>query len=283
MPEKPLVDVVMPVKDGAKTIRDAITSIQNQTYRNFRLVVIDDCSQDGTREIVEALAERDKRIVIHASPVGGVVAASNYGIEKCEAKYIARMDADDISLPRRLEHQVEFMEEHGEYAAVGSAIFCFGERLFVPAMLTSPIKCSMALSLYSPICHPSTMFRSRHLAMLSPPYRQSYEYAEDYDLFTRIVKFGQVANLQNILFMYRVHGTQLSRIRARAQRRVAARIALNVIKERGFESQPEELLPILFKICVQLGSSQLRPACRAIRNIMREIRERGHSGAIAES
>ncbi len=117
MPITPLVSVVMATYNRADAIGGAIDSILNQTYDDFELIIIDDGCTDGTSQILEKYAAKDKRIVLLRQNNQGLAAARNTGVDKAQGKYIAFMDDDDVSVPNRLKKQVTFLEKHPDYDA----------------------------------------------------------------------------------------------------------------------------------------------------------------------
>ena len=114
----PKISVLMPIYNTQEEhLREAIESILNQTFSDFELIVIDDCSTDTTGEILKRLAERDERVKVHPNEVNLRLPSSlNKAISLARGRYIARMDADDIALPERLERQYAFMEAHPNVA-----------------------------------------------------------------------------------------------------------------------------------------------------------------------
>ncbi|MFW6383201.1 MAG: glycosyltransferase family 2 protein, partial [Nanoarchaeota archaeon] len=153
MNKKPKVSVLMPAYNSQDYISDAIESILSQTYTDFEFVIIDDCSTDDTWKIIKKYAKNDKRIKAFKNVKNsGVTVSLNNGLEKCSGDYIARMDSDDVSLPKRLEKQVEVLE-NGKADVVGTNIYfideqgkVFGKRKYEP--VTGKI-----IKLESPLAH----------------------------------------------------------------------------------------------------------------------------------
>jgi len=118
----PLVSVVLPVRDGLPYLPAAVNSILDQTYENFELIVIDDGSVDETRDWLSARSLQDERLHFLDNQGNGLVDALNYGISHAKGAYIARMDADDIAMPRRFERQVKFLETNPLIAVLGTQV-----------------------------------------------------------------------------------------------------------------------------------------------------------------
>src|SRR5512142_175238 len=121
----PKVAVLMPARDAARTARAAAVSILRQTVRDLALVAVDDGSADGTGELLARLAERDRRVRVIAGPGRGIAPALAAGLARCDAEVVARMDADDVAHPRRLERQLAALAAAPALAAVGSRVRLF--------------------------------------------------------------------------------------------------------------------------------------------------------------
>jgi glycosyltransferase involved in cell wall biosynthesis len=204
------ITVLLPVYNTAKYIENAIKSILNQTFTDFELLIINDGSTDKSVEIIKTF--KDKRIQLIHNPVNlGLIKALNKGINLAKGKYIARMDADDVTMPNRLEKQVAFLENNPEYALVGTqANFIFGDKLSKTlfSMETSS-EILPVLSLFScPFIHPSVMIKTAILKEFY--YNEGFTAAEDYELWTRILKKYPCANLSESLLQYRIHDNNIS-------------------------------------------------------------------------
>ncbi|EOH9579889.1 glycosyltransferase family 2 protein, partial [Campylobacter jejuni] len=174
----PLVSIVMPCYNRQEYIVDAIESILNQTYSNFEFIIIDDCSTDNTYEIVKKYAENDKRIIVLKNEKNqGIVYALNRGFSIAKGKYIARMDDDDISLPNRLEKQVEYMEANLNITVLGSFIEVFNEKFekcYSWVCEDDPEILSILINFFNPMCHPSVMIRREFLNFYNLKYEEKY-------------------------------------------------------------------------------------------------------------
>lgn len=197
----PVVSVIMPVYNSADFIKEAIESILNQTFSDFEMIVIDDCSTDNSAEIICSI--QDERLVFLKNDVNlGVAKTLNRGIEVAKGKYIARMDADDVSLPDRFDKQVSFFEAHPDYILCGGfAVTYDGESQFVYPSVDNYLR--PLLLFQNVFVHPNVMFRADALKKLK--YDEGFNFCEDYDLWFRCSRMGKIMVLPHILLRYRVH------------------------------------------------------------------------------
>ena len=209
----PLVDVLIPVYNAVRTIRSAVESIQRQTVRDIRIIVVDDGSDDGSAAVLAGLACDDPRIEVLTIPNGGIVDALNQGLSHCHAKYLARHDGDDIAYPNRLATQIAYLEANPDCVAVGAAarhIDEAGRDLNHVAHLPSP---SGANPFWAPtvepyIIHPFLMARLANIQAVGG-YRYAF-HAEDTDLYWRLMEAGRLHNLPDVLGEYRMHVGSIS-------------------------------------------------------------------------
>lgn len=209
----PEISVIMSVYNGEAYLEEAIESIRNQTFDNWELIIINDCSTDLTGEILDGFTAKDKRIRVYTNEVNLRLPASlNKAISLCGGKYIARMDADDISLPDRLEKQYKFMEEHedvslsscrfmtvkdGVYASGGVGGRCDNEALRAMLLVANPI------------LHPGVIARAE--VMKSFNYDTTLTCTEDLELWTRMAAENQKMQiLPECLLIYRLHDKQIT-------------------------------------------------------------------------
>lgn len=206
MKSSPLVSVLMPVYNCDQYILESIESVLNQTFSDFELLIIDDCSTDNTFNIIQAI--EDERIKLFQKPKNsGYTDSLNYGISIAKGKYVARMDGDDICLPTRFEKQVNFLDKNPEVILCGTAIQIIGTEKVLRHPLNHDeikVKLCFANSLY----HPTLMGRIE--VFKEHNYDKKYEPAEDYELWTRLVFLGKLANLEEVLLKYRIHENQIS-------------------------------------------------------------------------
>lgn len=204
----PKVSVIMGIynTNNETMVKEAIDSILNQTYKNYEFIICDDGSTDGTYELIKKLTMNDDRVVLIKNEKNmGLAYTLNHCLEVAKGEYIARMDADDISVLDRLEKQVEFLDRNDEYAVVGSSAKLFDEngQWGMRCPCEKPIKESFLFG--TCFIHPTVMIRRSVLDKVSG-YRVSDETlrAEDYDLFMRIYSAGGKGyNLQETLYEFR--------------------------------------------------------------------------------
>jgi len=215
----PRVSILLPVFNGARFLRDCLRSIERQTIEEYELVVVDDGSTDGTAEILEAWGKGDDRLRVLSRPHRGLVAALNEGLEHCRAPLIARMDADDIAHPRRLELQLDLFEERPDLDVVSCRVRHFparrvaeGFRLYDRWLNSLLDHEAMARERFveSPVAHPSVVFR-RSVIERAGGYRDR-GWPEDYDLWLRLFKAGaRFAKVERELLFWRERPDRLSR------------------------------------------------------------------------
>jgi glycosyltransferase involved in cell wall biosynthesis len=208
---RPVVSVLMPVKNEGKFVSAAIRSVQNQTLREWELVVVDDGSTDDTPDIVKGLAADDERISILPNRGSGLVSALNCGLAACRGELVARMDGDDVCHPRRFERQVVFLAEQPEVGLVACNFRHFPRRHLKVGMLSYETWQNGLISheqimndryVESPFVHPTVMFR-REMVTSFGGYRDR-GWAEDYDLWLRLADGGvRFASLPEVLFYWR--------------------------------------------------------------------------------
>jgi len=210
----PMVSVVLPVRDQARYVAAAVYSILNQSYGHLEVLVLDDASMDGSHRVVQELAAGDPRVCLRRHEEAlGVARTCQEGLRLASGMFVARMDADDIAHPRRLEQQVAFLRRHPDVAVVGGAVRIIGAEGAVVSQRVSYPETDAAikqvLQRANPLVHPTTLAR-RHLLLEVGGYRPQLEGAEDLDLWLRLSERYQLANLPEVVLDYRIHGGQVS-------------------------------------------------------------------------
>ena len=233
--DSPPISVVMAVYNSAGVIADAIDSILNQTFTNFEFIIVDDGSTDAGARILRRYAGMDSRIKLYAQENSGLIASLNRGCRLAKGRYIARMDADDISLPTRLERQFRYLEGHPEIGVLGTWIQDVDNdrrpiiEWPVPA---DPVVVRWFLFFGNCIAHPSVMMRRDLLERLGY-YRPEAIHVEDYDLWIRAAEVIALANLPEVLVQYRVSSSSVSSRNKSVQESRAAGLRSTLIGKTG--------------------------------------------------
>jgi Glycosyl transferase family 2 len=216
----PEVTLVMTVFNGERFLPAALESIMAQSMRDFAIIVVNDGSTDRTAEILEEYAGRSERMQIVHQQNTGIVDAANRACALAKTPYIARMDADDISLPDRLERQLGFLQRRREVALLGGAaeyINESGDVLFTMGVPTQHDEIKAILPERNVFVHSAVVMRRDALLAVGGYRRAFSDTAGDYDLWLRIVERYEVANLPEVIVRYRVHRRQTTTMRLEEQ------------------------------------------------------------------
>jgi cellulose synthase/poly-beta-1,6-N-acetylglucosamine synthase-like glycosyltransferase len=217
---EPRISVLLPVRDAASTVAEAVESILGQTLEALELVVVDDGSRDGSTEILRGLAGSDPRVVLVEGPPAGLVPALRTAAARARAPFLARMDADDRSHPRRLARQLAWLERRPELGAVGCLVRTIGdagctadgwrryERWLNGRRTAAEIRRDLLVE--SPLAHPSATLRREAYEQVGG-YR-AFDGPEDYDLWLRLVRAGwELAKVPAVLLDWRDRPDRLTR------------------------------------------------------------------------
>ena len=211
----PLISVVMGCYNSSEFISEAIDSILTQTIDDFEFIIIDDCSKDNTVEIIKSY--NDPRIILVQNAQNmGLGYSLNLGVSMSKGKYIARMDADDISLPERFEKQVDYLVKNPDYLVLASACIQFisengiikKKGLISKQLTMEGIRAHVLFGV--PFIHPTVMFNAELLYEHKLNYNASFKKAQDYELWSRIVWNYKVANIKEPTLLYRISNSQAS-------------------------------------------------------------------------
>jgi glycosyltransferase involved in cell wall biosynthesis len=201
----PRVSVVMPVRDGERFLREALDSTLAQTLEDFELIVVDDGSTDGTPAILAEATQHDPRMRVQRQEPGGLTVALNAGCALAQAPLIARMDADDVMLPDRLERQTAYLEANPEVALLGGGIVLVDEA--GSEIDCEPGRPELDFLVRNELTHATVMLRADAFSALGG-YR--LDQSEDYDLWLRFDEHYGVAALAEPVIRYRLHPGQFS-------------------------------------------------------------------------
>lgn len=200
------ISVIMPVFNGQDTVVEAIESILNQTFFDFEFIIINDGSTDNTSELVRHFQARDKRIILLEQQNCGLTASLNRAIQTARGEYIARQDADDVSLPERFKYQLSLLEREKDIGFAGSSYGMIDKsgRLFDFGYIrNSPSDILRRLKAGNIFCHGSIMLRGNVLKEAGG-YRAFFKYAQDYDLYLRLIGVSLPGAVNKVLYYRRV-------------------------------------------------------------------------------
>jgi glycosyltransferase involved in cell wall biosynthesis len=237
--KSPQISVIMPVYNAERYVAEAVTSILAQDFRDLEFLIFDDGSNDLSPQILETFASQDDRIRYFRKAHKGYVCWLNEGIRLARGEFIARMDADDVSLPSRLLRQIEYLRKHTDCIAVGCNLVQIdsdGDPLGMVIHDTDHqlIEADLLSGGLGAISHPASMIRHRALVDVGG-YREEYEFVEDFDLWLRLSERGKLANIPDTLFRYRLHHTNVIFTKVQQQQRVADQIISDARRRRGLQ------------------------------------------------
>jgi len=220
VPTAPLVSVLLAVHNGDPYLRTALDSVLRQTMADLELIVVDDASTDSTPGAIAMIDDRRLRVLRNDDQLG-LAQALNRGLDEARGRYVARLDADDVALPRRLERQLARIRATPGTVIVGSSVCAIDDDGIpgaVHGMPATPTEIRWHLLFSSPFFHPTVLLDREHLEHGGFRYDPSFLESEDYDLWARVLASGDGANLSEPLVLYRVHGRQASQARRELQR-----------------------------------------------------------------
>ena len=244
MNASPRVSVVLAAYNAEAFLTEALESVLSQSFGDLELVVIDDGSNDATAGILGGF--RDRRVRVLTNPQNlGFAASLNRGIAVARGSYIARLDADDICGRDRLRRQVAYLDGHQEVAILGSAARVVGAAAgeAIWTLPQRPLAVRFVALLRSPFLHPTVMLRRAAFKPGDLVYDASFAPAEDYELWSRALRFVEGANLPEPLVTYRLHRGQMTSTRRSEMLNAHDGIALSVIAHElpHYELNPEQL------------------------------------------
>jgi glycosyltransferase involved in cell wall biosynthesis len=262
----PAVSVVMPVYNTSKYLHAAIDSILCQTFQDFEFIIIDDASTDNSAEIIKSYS--DSRIILIEKPKNtGYTDSLNMAIKLAKGNYVARMDADDISLKNRFEKQVNYMEEHPDVLVLGTFYKVINSESVV-AVPISYEEAKVVSIMHVPVAHPTVFIRRNVFTGFNLVYDKAYEPAEDYHLWTRIIEIGKIENLPEVLLHYRRHENQQSSLKIVQLLKAAQVIRFNQLSKLiSFENKTYDLgfaIDVLTKTSIPLTMDGLKKVDRLL-------------------
>ena len=209
------VSVLMPAYNAERYLLQSVQSVLGQTFEDFELLVVDDCSTDRTPDILASIQDRRLRVIRNERNLG-IVGALNRAMEHAQGGYIARIDADDFCLPTRFAKQIAYLDAHPDIVLLGTETFILEDgrvRHERQRGDADPLVVRWRSLVSNPIGHPTMMFRAEAVTRLGTYLREDYKYAEDFDFSHRLLGVGDLAVLPENLIVYRQHRNNLTRTR----------------------------------------------------------------------
>jgi len=239
----PKVTVLMSVYNGESYLVQSIDSILKQTFKDIEFIIIDDGSTDKSLSIIKSYMNKDCRIkLIQNEENIGLTRSLNKGLALARGEYIARQDADDISLPDRLNRQVTFMDAHPEIGVCGSwvkKIGSYSHHIWKYPTDNDTIRACLLFT--SAMAHPSVIMRKSLLVKIQLFYNPSYKRSQDYELWVRASQYFPLANIGEVLVLYRSHANQVGKVDSTEQRLSGDRVRLLQLQRLDILPTNEEL------------------------------------------
>ncbi|MGM9998458.1 MAG: glycosyltransferase [Candidatus Bruticola sp.] len=246
--KSPLISCLMPVYNCADTLEKAVNSIRRQTFKSWELILVDDGSDDSTLEIAEHLADADPRIHVFSKKHSGITAVLNFAFRQSRARFIARMDGDDISHPERFAQQMLYLNNHPEIAAVGCKVRIFPQKDLTAGMkryerwlnkACKPEILERDIFVESPLVHPSVIMRRS--ALEEAGLYEDGCWPEDYHLWLRMwLKGFKMAKVDKVLFFWRDLPNRLTRVDKRCSHEALRELKVSFLLRAFFPSIQEE-------------------------------------------
>lgn len=248
----PKVTVLMPVYNSENYLKESIEGVLNQTFKDFEFLIINDGSTDRSVEIIQSYDD-DRIRFINNQDNKFYMKRLNEGIEIAQGKYIARMDSDDICLPERLQKQVEVLDKNPDVGIVGTFWQMFGSRDNLVEVPQNHDDIKVFSIFHSPFGHPTVMFRKSMFNEFSLRYSEDFPFAEDYELWTRALKYFKGANINEVLLNYRVHCMGVTSSRSEVQHDTARRVRKRILEKLDLFSEENLNLHTEFSRSYNLG------------------------------
>jgi len=277
--KQPQVTVIMATYNAANYLEDCLAGLAGQSYSNFVVKIIDDASSDRTVDMLRHWCRADRRfqvVAVHREN-RGLTVSLNELLKHCDTELVARMDADDISLPQRLENQVRYLTSHPELHVVGSWAYDIDETgriTGVRRVPRTPEEITRMLPLVNPLIHPTVMFRRKAICTIGG-YNEKYRYAQDYELWFRCVAHNLIlANIGEPLLKYRVSAGHAGK-RGWRYRKLDAGIRWRGTELLGY-SRPRRLIYAALPLALGVMPAPLKRIALALKDTL-DPRQRQYS------
>lgn len=236
--KNPLVSIVMPAYNAGDFLCPSIESILNQTYKNFEFIIVNDASTDETSKILNKYKKIDKRLKVIKNKINlGVSRSANIAINEAKGQFIARMDADDIATPDRIEKQVKFLIKNKRAVAAGGQCelidkdgIKIGEKRFPTDF--DHIKSMIFANV--PLQQPSLMVNKKLLPKNFVWYDNNFSSAEELELIFKLFKIGEVRNLKDTILKYRIHSMNTSFVNPKRTFYLTLKTRIKAISNYGY-------------------------------------------------
>ncbi|MCK5285790.1 MAG: glycosyltransferase [Candidatus Pacebacteria bacterium] len=238
--KKPKITVLMPVYNGEKYLEESIKSILNQTFTDFEFLIINDASTDESKNIINSFNDPRIKLVENEENIG-LTKSLNKGLILAQGEYVARMDDDDISLPKRFQIQVNLMNKNPKIGVVGTWAKVIGESNKKYIKTYSNFEKIKALSIFKNILiHPSVMMRKNILDKYDLKYNEELTHSQDYDLWARLMLYSPITNIKKILILYRIHKENESHLYTKIQTQNSNKTRIKQLKNLKIIPTDEE-------------------------------------------
>ncbi|TPG41016.1 glycosyltransferase family 2 protein [Sphingomonas koreensis] len=271
----PVVSVIMAAYNGAALIPETIASLTAQTFAEFELVVVDDCSTDDTLTLLHSYD--DPRIRVIAAEVNqGPVRTRNRAFAEARGRYIAALDQDDLCRPERFARQVAYLDAHPDVVLAGSGTSVLQDGHVHPSALppvSTPFVIEWLMRIMNPLVWSSVMFRAEAARTLDPFTRPDILYAEDFDLYHRMSQLGRIARIDDDLLLYRSHAGGASQRFTQTMTASATRV-LSECHRAQFGDDAESIATLLVRHIMLRAAVPDRPTLARLGEALLAMQER---------
>lgn len=253
----PLVSVIMPVHNAGRFLVPAIESILKQTYPRIEFLIVDDASTDGSWDTIKNYRKRYKKIIrvfrISKQTNAAGNGAMNVGLTYAHGEFIARMDADDVAVPKRIEKQAAYLLAHPDIILAGSQATIIdkrGKKIGIKAVPTQHEAIYQQYGILHPVIHPSVMLRRSLLPDPNKIYAMKWSVNDDYYTFFKLLNYGKFANLPESLLKYRMHGANLSLLKPKERFLTSVWIRTDAVTHLNYRMSVWALMLLLVQLAV---------------------------------
>ncbi len=261
--------VIMPVYNSEKYLKEAIESILNQTYEDFKFVIINDNSNDDSQAIIDHYSKKDSRILALKNNTNlGPAQTRNKAINLAQTDLVALMDADDIALPKRFEKQIDFLTKNNDYGVCGTWFTIFGDKKN-KTVKHKESHDELKVRMLSSFClgNPTTMFKKSHLGDLK--FETKFVPAEDYGLWSQLIAKTKFHNIQESLLLYRWHANNISQTKEENLRKAEVTIKKKQLINLGISIDNTKINSYLNAVCLKrnLNKNQIKSTIEASKEL----------------